>query len=76
MRKHLRTDPLAIQIETCQSPNDVLDLLRPLAKTFTKFHQSHEKLMKSLDRIVHILFPFSAILGQGIGLVSCLIHPV
>ncbi len=75
-RKHLRTHPLATQLETCRSPKDVLDLLRTQAETFTKFQQSHERLMKPLDRIVHILFTFSAILGEGIGLVSCLIHPV
>jgi len=74
--KDLCTHPLATQLETCQSPKDVLDLLRAQAKAFTDFHQNDERLMKPLDRIVHILFTFSAIFGEGIGLVSCLIHPV
>lgn len=75
-RKRLRTHPFATQLETCQSPKDVLDLLRTQAKNFSKFHQSDERLMVPLGRIVHILFTVSAILGEGIGLVSYLIHPV
>ena len=72
--KPLHTHPFATQLDTCQNPEAVLDLLRTQAQAFTKFRQSDEKLMKWLDPTIHILSAFSDTLGEGISLVSNLVH--
>ena len=73
---HLDTHPLATQLETCDSPEAISNVLRTQAQAFSKFRKGDEKLMTWLDPIVYILFTFSATLGEGIGLVSPLIHSV
>jgi hypothetical protein len=69
-RKRLDTHPLAARLDTCDSPKAVSDLLRTQAQVFSTFRKGDEKLMAWLDPMVHILFTFSATLGEGIGLVS------
>jgi|SRR6266851_1142256 len=72
----LDTHPLANQLETCDSPEAISNVLRTQAQAFGKFRKVNEKLMTWLDPIVYILFTFSATLGAVIGLVSPLIHSV
>ena len=72
-KKRLDTHPFASQLDACDSPKAVSDLLRTQAKAFSKFCKGDEKLMAVLDPTVHILFTFSATLGEGIGLVSFLV---
>jgi hypothetical protein len=72
-RRRLDTHPFASQLDACDSPKAVLDLLRTQAQAFSKFRQGDEKLMALLDPTVQILFTFSATLGEGIGLVSFLV---
>ena len=67
---HLVTHPFAAQLDTCDSPTAVSDLLRTQTQALNKFRKGDEQLMAWLDPIVHILFTFSATLGEGIGLVS------
>ena len=67
--KRLDLHPFAAQLDTCQSPKAVSDILRMQAQAFSKFSRGDKKLMAWLDPIVHILFTFSATLGEGIGLV-------
>ncbi|SRR5216683_531002 len=69
--KRLDTHPFAAQLDACDSPKAVSDLLRTQAQAFSKFRKGDEKLMVCLDPTVHILFTFSATLGEVIGLVSC-----
>jgi hypothetical protein len=69
--KHLDTHPFAAQLDACESPKAVSDLLRTQAEAFSKFRKGDDKLMACLDPTVHILFTFSATLGEGISLVSC-----
>ena len=71
--KRLDTHPFAVQLNACDSPKAVSDLLHSQAQAFSKFHKGDEKLMAVLDPTIHILFTFSATLGEGIGLVSPLI---
>ena len=70
--KHLDTHPFAAQLDTCDSPTAVSDLLRMQAQALNKFRKGDEKVMAWLDPIVHILFTFSATLGEGIGPASYL----
>ena len=74
--KRLDTHPFAAQLDTCHNPEAVSNLLRTQAHAFSKFHKGDEKLMAWLNPTVNILFAFSGTLGEGIGLVSRLIHSV
>ena len=69
----LDTHPFAAQLDACDSSKAVSDLLRTQAQAFSKFREGDEKLMAVLHPTVHILFAFSATLGEGIGLVSPLV---
>jgi hypothetical protein len=68
--KRLDTHPFAAQLDACQNPKSISDLLRTQAQAFGIFSKGGEKLMAWLDPTVHILFTFSATLGEGICLVS------
>ena len=72
--KRLNTHPLAAQLLTCKNPEAVSNVLRMQAQSFSRFRQGDERLMSWLDPTIHILFTFSATLGEGIGLVSNLFH--
>jgi hypothetical protein len=72
--KRLDTHPLAVQLDSCRSPEAVSNVLRTQALAFDKSRKVDEKLMTWLDPTVHILLAFSATLGEGIGLVSRLVH--
>jgi hypothetical protein len=68
--KRLDAHPFATEFDSCDSPEAVLNVFRIQAQTFDKFRKGDEKLLTWLDPIVHVLFTFSATLGEGIGLVS------
>jgi hypothetical protein len=72
--KSLDTHPFASQLDTCQIPEAISHVLRTQAQAFSKFRKGDEKLMTWLDPTVHILFTVSATLGEGVGLVSNLVH--
>ena len=68
--KSLKTHPFATQLETCQNPDAVSNLLQSQAQAFSKFRKGDEKLMAWLNPTIHILSTFSDTLGEGISLVS------
>jgi hypothetical protein len=72
----LDTHPFAAQFDTCHSPEAISNELRTQAQAFGKFYKGDEKLMAMMEPTIHILFAFSAMLGEGIGLVSCFIQLV
>ena len=65
--------PLSAQLDSCDSPEAILNVLRTQAQAFSKFRKGDEKLMAWLDPIVNILYTFSGTLGEGIGLVGGLV---
>jgi len=67
---NLYTHPFSAEIQSCHSPDAILDVLRKQAQTLIKYRKGHEKLLKCLNPIVNILFMFSGTLGEGVGLVS------
>jgi len=73
-RKRLDAHPFAVQLATCDNPEAIMNIFRTQAQEFNKFRKGDEKLMTWLDPIVHILFILSGTLGEGIGLVSRLVH--
>ena len=74
--KSLDSHPFATQLETCDSPEAVSSVLLTQAQASSKSRKTDERLMAFLDPTIHILFTFSATLGEGIGLVSRLICPI
>jgi hypothetical protein len=66
--KRLDTHPFAAQLDTCQNPEAISNLLRTQAQAFSKFREGDERLMAWLDPTINILFTFSGTLGEGIGL--------
>jgi len=72
--KSLDTHPFAAQLDSCHNPEAISDVLRTQAQAFSKFRKGDERLMAWLDPTAHILCTFSDTLGEGIGLVSNLIH--
>jgi hypothetical protein len=71
LTKHdLHTHPFAAVLDNCDSPDAVLSVFQRQARAFDEFCKGDDRLMKWLDPTVHILFTFSAMLGEGIGLVS------
>ena len=72
--KHLDSHPFAIQLETCNSPEAVSTVIRTQARAFSRFCKGDENLMAWLDPTIKILSMLSVTLGDGIGLVSYLVH--
>ena len=64
----LQAVSLASELQSCESVDSVLDILRNQAKAFER--SGDQKLMKWIDPLVHVLYTFSGALGDGIGVVS------
>ena len=73
--KPLDTHPFATQLDKCDSPQSFSNVLRTQAQALSASRKGDVKfeLMAWLDPIVHILFTFSATLGEGIGIVCHII---
>ena len=68
--KDLATDPLTRKIESCHSPDAVLDLLREQIPGFNQSGSSHDAPMKWVDPTVNVLYAFSSTIGGAVSLVS------
>ena len=58
---------LATEVQTCESVDAVLDILRDQSKAFER--SDDQRLMKWVDPLVHVLYTFSGALGDGVSLV-------
>jgi len=67
----LADHPLAKQLEVCDTVGSITDFLQERTRTFREFRGEDGKLMRSLKRVVHVLYSLSAstVLGEGIGIV-------
>ena len=65
--KDLQAIWLASELQTCESVDSVLDILRDQAKTLDR--SEDQKLMGWIDPLIHVLFTFSGALGDGVGVV-------
>ncbi|KAH9992074.1 hypothetical protein BJV77DRAFT_1144511 [Russula vinacea] len=64
----LDTHPFASELDSCNSPDVVLNVLQKQAQTCNRSRKGDEKLLEWLNPTVNVLFTFSATLGEGIGL--------
>jgi hypothetical protein len=62
---------LTSELQTCESVDSVLDLLRDKAKALDR--SDDQKPMKWIDPLVHVLSIFSDALGDGVSLV-CMVN--
>jgi hypothetical protein len=58
---------LASELQTCESVDSVLDILRDQANALDR--SGDRQLMKWIDPLVHVLHTFSGALGDGVSLV-------
>ncbi|KAH9016025.1 hypothetical protein EDB85DRAFT_2280101 [Lactarius pseudohatsudake] len=57
------------QLQTCNSPADILAVLRTQVQQFEQSTSGDDKLTKWLIPTVNVLYAFSGALGEGVGLV-------
>jgi hypothetical protein len=60
--------PSAEQVQNCQSPDDVVELLLERELAFTEYRDEYCKLIDTLRPIVKVVNAFSGILGDAAGL--------
>ncbi|KAH8986093.1 hypothetical protein EDB92DRAFT_1281060 [Lactarius akahatsu] len=68
-KKDLLAHPLMAQLQSCNSPTDILAVLRTQVQQFEQSTSCDDKLTKWLNPTVNILYAFSAALGEGVGMV-------
>ena len=67
--KDLRSNPHAIELQGCNSVNDILAILQHRANMLKEIKDGNRGLMKCISSSVNILYSISAALGDGISLV-------
>ncbi|KAI9442625.1 ankyrin repeat-containing domain protein [Lactarius indigo] len=65
---NLTTHPLADKLRICDSPDAVLNVLQEHLQAYEESRNGDQRLTKLLDPTIHILYLFSAALGEGVGL--------
>ena len=68
-KKNLLFHPLAEQLQTCNSPGDILLVLQQQVQEINQSQSRDEMLTKWLDPTVKVLYAFTEVLGEGVGLV-------
>ena len=68
-KKDIASHPLAAEIKSCESPSAIVAVLRAQVQASDKSQSVDERLTKWLDPTVNVLYAFSAILGDVVGLV-------
>jgi hypothetical protein len=68
-KKDLTSHPLLPSLQSCDSPEAILIVLREKIPAFNQSQNSDDKLTKWVPPTVNVLYAFSATVGQGIGLV-------
>jgi hypothetical protein len=69
IRKDLLTHPLAAQLEDCNSPSNILDVLQQQVEELNRSQRRNEKWTSWLDPTVKVLHAFSGTLGEHVALV-------
>jgi hypothetical protein len=68
-KKDIASHPLAAELKSCESPGAILAILRAQVQAIDKSQSADERLTKSLDPTVNVLYAFSAVIGDVVGLV-------
>ena len=62
--------PLASQLQACNSPSSIIDILQGQMDGLAQVRTSDEKLTKWLNPTINVLFAFSGLVGEGVSLVG------
>ena len=65
----LTNNPLAKELQGCDSAEAVLDIIQREAEAFDRFRDGDKSLMKWIGPSVDVLYTISATLGQSVGMV-------
>jgi hypothetical protein len=66
----LTKHPSADKLQTCRSPDDVLQIFLERESAFKEYRDKYRNLIDRLSPVVHVVHAFSAVLGEAAGLVS------
>ena len=69
-KKDLLAHPLAVRLQACNSPSDIIVILQDKVNEFDQLKSADERLSQCLNPTINVLYSFSATLGTGVGLVS------
>ena len=69
-KRDIASHPLATRLQSCDSPQAILAVLRDQVQKFDQSQSVDEKWVKWVDPTVNVLYAFSGTLGNGVGLVS------
>jgi len=69
-KNRLLTHPLATQLQSCNSPAEILSVLEGLVQRFDQRRTRDDRLRNWLNPTVNVLYALSATLGGGVGLVN------
>jgi hypothetical protein len=65
----LLSHPLAAELQACDSPCAILDVINQKLQRIHQSQSADERLTRWLNPTINVLYAFSATVGQGIGLV-------
>jgi hypothetical protein len=68
-KEDLLSHPLAAQLQACDSPSAILDVLHQQVQELDQSQNSHERLTKWLDPTVNVLYALSGTIEGGVSLV-------
>jgi hypothetical protein len=68
-KKDLTSHPLLPSLQSCDSPEAILTVLRERIPAFNQSQDGDDRLTKWVSPTVNVLCAFSATVGQGVGLV-------
>ena len=69
-KKDLASHPLLPTLRSCDSAEAILTVLRDQIPAFSKSQSGDDGLTKWVAPTVNVVYAFSAMLGQGVGLVN------
>jgi hypothetical protein len=69
-KKDLLSHPLALELQTCNSPSAILDVLHKQVQGLDRSPSSDDRWTKWLGPTVNVLHTLSDTLGEGVNLVS------
>ncbi|KAH9063555.1 hypothetical protein EDB87DRAFT_1575343 [Lactarius vividus] len=64
----LAKNPFSTSLQGCNSPDEILQLIRDKAKAFKEFREGNRKLINWLKPVVQVVHLFAGTLGEGISL--------
>ena len=74
-KKDLASHPLLPALQSCDSPEAILAVLREHIPVFSQSKNDYDGLTKWVAPTVNVLYSFSATIGGGIGLVNIGLFP-